>query len=93
MRVYSRTLTKLQVIARNSDCFIALLAPVVIGQSNYFGIGLQSFENCSLLLTLMTKMFFTLKIFQKNYSRKVLTKTEEVTLMKMKLTTHLPVTS
>ena len=30
---------KLQVIARNSDWFIALFAPVVIGRSNYFGIG------------------------------------------------------
>ena len=30
---------ELQVIARNSDWFIPPFAPVVIGWSNYFGIG------------------------------------------------------
>ena len=41
-------LSELQVIARNSDWFITLFAPVVIRQSYYFGIGFhQSFENCS----------------------------------------------
>ena len=34
---FSRSLNKLQVIARNCDWFIALFAPVVIGRSNYFG--------------------------------------------------------
>mgnify|MGYP006862608481 CR=1 FL=1 len=38
MRDYSRALIKLQVIAKDSDWFIALFAPVVIGQCNYFGI-------------------------------------------------------
>ena len=33
----SRALSELQVIARNSDWFIALFAPVVIGRRNYFG--------------------------------------------------------
>ena len=33
-------LSKFQVVARNSDWFIVLFAPFVIGQSNnYFGIG------------------------------------------------------
>ena len=32
-------LSKLPVIARSSDWFIALFAPVVIGRINYFGIG------------------------------------------------------
>ena len=37
---FSRALSKLQVYARNSDWFIAMFAPVVIGRSNYyFGIG------------------------------------------------------
>ena len=36
---FSRALRKLQVIARNSDWSIALFASVVIGRSNYFGIG------------------------------------------------------
>ena len=30
------------LFALNSDWFIALLAPVVIGQSNYFGFGLKT---------------------------------------------------
>ena len=36
---FSRGLSELEVIARNSDWFIALLAPVVIGRNNYVGIG------------------------------------------------------
>ena len=32
-------LSKLQIIARNCDWFIALSAPVVIGRSNCFGFG------------------------------------------------------
>ena len=35
----SRALSKLQVIAGNSDWFIVLFAPVVIGQGYCFGIG------------------------------------------------------
>ena len=35
-------LSKLQVIAMNSDWFIALFPPVVIGQSNYFAIGFST---------------------------------------------------
>ena len=34
--------SKLQVVARNFDWFIVLFAPVVIGQSNYFGIGFST---------------------------------------------------
>ena len=34
----SRALSKLQVIARNSDSLIALFGPAVFGRSNYFGI-------------------------------------------------------
>ena len=41
-RDFSRALNKLQIIARNSDWLIALLTPVVIGQSNYFGIGFST---------------------------------------------------
>ena len=33
---FSRSLSNFQIIARNFDWFIALLAPVVIGRSNYF---------------------------------------------------------
>ena len=33
---FSWALSKLQVIARNSDLFIGLFAPVVVGRSNYF---------------------------------------------------------
>ena len=36
-RDFCRVSSKLQVIARNSDWFIALFAPVVIGPTNYFG--------------------------------------------------------
>ena len=39
MRDFSRALSELQVIARNYDWFIALFAPVVIGQNNCFGFG------------------------------------------------------
>jgi len=38
-RDYSRALSKLQVIARNSDWFITLFAPVVIGLNDYFCFG------------------------------------------------------
>ena len=34
--LYALWAIQLQVIARNSDWFIALFAPVVIGRSNYF---------------------------------------------------------
>ena len=45
---FSCSSRKSQVIARKCDWFIALFAPVVIGRSNYFGIGFrQSFENRS----------------------------------------------
>ena len=39
MHDFSRTLSKLQVIARNSDWFIPPFAPAMIGGINYFGIG------------------------------------------------------
>ena len=35
---FSGALSKLQVIAGNSDWLIGLFAPAVIGRSNYFGI-------------------------------------------------------
>lgn len=38
---FSRALRKLEVIAKNSDWFIALFAPVVVGWSNYPDIGLS----------------------------------------------------
>lgn len=37
-RDFSRALSRLQVIAANSDWFIARFSPVVIGHRNYFGI-------------------------------------------------------
>ena len=37
-RGFSRALSKLHGIATNSDWFIALFAPAVIGESNYFGV-------------------------------------------------------
>ena len=40
--MFSRALSKLQVTARNSDWFIALFAPVVIGGSNCFGFGFST---------------------------------------------------
>ena len=39
---FSRASSELPVIARNCDCFIALPAPVVIGQSNCFGFGFST---------------------------------------------------
>ena len=41
-RDFSHALNKLQVMARNSHWFIALFAPLVIGRSNSFGIGLST---------------------------------------------------
>ena len=41
-RDFSRALSELKVIARNCDWFIALSAPVVIGQSNCFGFGFST---------------------------------------------------
>ena len=44
--IFPARVSKLRVIPWNSDWFIALFAPVVIGRSNYFGSGSrQSFEN------------------------------------------------
>ena len=44
-RDFSRTLNKLQVIDANSDWFIVLFAPVVIGHSSYFAIGFSTVIN------------------------------------------------
>jgi len=41
-RDFSRASSELQVIARNSDWFLALFLPVVIGQSDYFGFGFST---------------------------------------------------
>ena len=41
-RDFFRAFSKFQVIARSSDWFIALFAPVVIGGSNYFGTGFST---------------------------------------------------
>ena len=41
-RDFSRALSKLQIIVRNCDWFIALFAPVVIGRSNCFGFGFST---------------------------------------------------
>ena len=38
MRDFSRVLSELHVIVRNSDWFMAPFAPVVIGRNKYFGI-------------------------------------------------------
>ena len=42
MQIFSSALSKLQIIARNSDWFITLFAAVVIGRSDYFGIGFST---------------------------------------------------
>ena len=41
-RFFPRAFSKLLVIARNSDWFVALLAPVVIGRSSYCGFGFST---------------------------------------------------
>ena len=41
-RDFSRALSKLQVMTRNSDWFIALFAPVVIGRNYYLGISFST---------------------------------------------------
>ena len=41
-RDFSRSLSELQVIARNGDRFIALFAPVVIGRKNCFDFGFST---------------------------------------------------
>ena len=41
-RDFSRASSKLQVIARNCDWFIALFVPIVIGRSNCFGFGFST---------------------------------------------------
>jgi len=41
-RDFSRALSEFQVIARNSDWFMALFVPVVIGRSDYFGFGFST---------------------------------------------------
>lgn len=38
---FCHALSNLQVTVRNSDWCIMMFAPIVIGQSNYFGIGLM----------------------------------------------------
>ena len=41
-RDFSRASSEFQVMARNSDWFMALFVPVVIGQSDYFGFGFST---------------------------------------------------
>jgi len=41
-RDFSRPLSNLQVIAKNSDWFIALFAPLVIGLRYYLGFGFST---------------------------------------------------
>ena len=41
-RDFSRASSKLQLIARNCDWFIAPFVPVVIGRSNCFGFGFST---------------------------------------------------
>ena len=41
-REFSTTLSKLQVIAKNSNWFIALFSGFVIGRSKHFGIGFST---------------------------------------------------
>ena len=41
-RDFSRASREFQVIARNSDWFMALFVPVVIGQSDYFGFSFST---------------------------------------------------
>ena len=41
-RDFSRASSELQVIARNCDWFMALLVPVVIGRSTYFGFSFST---------------------------------------------------
>ena len=69
-QVFSRAWHRLHVFALNSDWFIALFAPVVIGQSNYFGFGFTtSIENRSISVTsylfifLIEIIFFSLSYF------------------------------
>lgn len=42
LRGFSHAFSKLHVFSRNFDWFIALPAPVVIGQSYYFGLGFST---------------------------------------------------
>ena len=41
-RDFPGALSKLKIVARNSDWYIALFAPVVICRSNYFGIAFSA---------------------------------------------------
>ena len=64
-RDFSRASSELQVIARNSDWFIALSDPVVIGRSNWLVLVFrQSFENRSNL----RRNWWLLPVTQCNYS-------------------------
>ena len=60
MRDFSRSLSKLLVIARNSDWFIALFAPVVVGRRNYFGNGFfdSHFKTAIFLLLLLSHVSY-----------------------------------
>ena len=54
---FSRALSKLQVIASNSDWFIALFALVVIGWNDFFGLG---------VLTVIWKQLYQNNLFSVN---------------------------
>ena len=62
-----RALSGLPVFSRNSDWFIALLAPVVIGPSNYFGFWWfrQSFEKPAIVIITFFSQDPTAKIGEK----------------------------
>ena len=67
--LFSRTLSKLQVIMRNSDWLIVLSAHAVIGRSNYFGVGnslvrllrFSGVKNSRTILNISTKKVATEK--------------------------------
>ena len=58
-RDFSRALSKLQIVARNCDWFIALFVPVVIGRSNCFGFSFSTVI-CKPLYWIKYYVFLTL---------------------------------
>ena len=59
--MFSRAWRLLPVFALNSDWFVALFTPVVIGQSNFFGLVLRhSIENRPIYILLTSYVAFQL---------------------------------
>ena len=72
---FSRASSEFQVIARNSDWFMALFVPVVIGQSDYFGFGFFE-SHLKTALSMLSRVCVCVFFFNEKQSLKLASNAE-----------------